>query len=99
MLPLGVIYFSIAVLGLFRGLRFALAPLDFLERHFGSFAGLSLGQLRFHGHNVASPHTFVGALFLMILGTVILTFLMHAARSIARAHARLAKVLLVESGG
>jgi hypothetical protein len=34
----------------------------------------------------------------VVLGVVILTLLMHAARGIIRGHARLAKALLVEPG-
>jgi hypothetical protein len=50
------------------------------------------------GFGYDSPASFLGALFSMVLGVVILTLLLHAVRWIARSHARLAKALLVEPG-
>ncbi|HEY0767920.1 MAG TPA: sensor domain-containing protein [Steroidobacteraceae bacterium] len=99
MLPLGIIYFTVAVTGLAIGLRLALAPLAVLGRDFGWFPpGLSLHMIQIDDWQAGSPHTLVGALFYMIAGIVMVTLLMHAARRIARAHARLAKALLVEPG-
>jgi uncharacterized membrane protein len=99
MLPLGIIYFTVAVTGLAVGLRFALAPvvvlghdLTFLPPDF------PVEMVQINGHGVGPPHTFFGSLFIMGLGIVILTVLMHVARGIARGHARLAKALLVEPG-
>jgi hypothetical protein len=50
------------------------------------------------GFGYGSPHSVVGALFSMVFGVVILALTLHAARGIARGHARLAKALLVEPG-
>jgi uncharacterized membrane protein len=99
MLPLGIIYFTIAVTGLAIGLRLALAPLVVLGRHIGWLWGEDWvrDMIQIDGWTVASPHTLVGALFYMIVGVVIVTLLMHGARAIARGHARLAKALLVEA--
>ena len=96
MLPLGLIYCSLAALGLFGGLRLVLAPAATLARNFGW--GFMFGQIRLDHHTVASPHTLAGALAEMIAGIVFLTIVMHAARWLAARHALLAKALLVEPG-
>ncbi len=100
MLPLGIIYFTLAITGLAIGVRLALAPLVVLGRHVGWLWGDDWvrDMIRIDDWTVASPHTLVGALFYMAVGIVIVTLLMHAARGIARGHARLAKALLVEPG-
>ena len=54
------------------------------------------GAVTINGLPFDSPGSLIGSLFLMVLGIVILALLMHAARWIARGHARLAKLLLVE---
>jgi len=100
MLPLGIIYFTVAVTGLAVGLRLALAPLMVLSRDFGWLPlRWSLDMFRIDGSTIASPHTLVGSLFYMAAGIVMVTLLMHAARGITRGHARLAKALLVVPGG
>jgi uncharacterized membrane protein len=97
MLPLGVIYFTVAVTWLAAGLSLALAPLNVLGHDLGWIPpwfspGLYLDDRHYE------PHSLIGALFCMVLGVLLLTALMHAARWIARGHARLAKALLVEPG-
>ncbi|HUJ53483.1 MAG TPA: sensor domain-containing protein [Steroidobacteraceae bacterium] len=99
MLPLGIIYFTVAITGLAGGLRLALSPLILLGRDAGFFPlGVSSAMIQLDGHDYGSPQSLLGALFCMMLGIVILTLLMHVARWIARGHARLAKALLVEPG-
>jgi len=98
MLPLGIIYFTVAVTALAIGLRLALAPLVVLTHDFGLLAGISLDMFQIDGWHAASPHTLLGSLFYMVFGIAIVTALMHAARGLARAHARLAKALLVKPG-
>jgi Putative sensor len=101
MLPLGIIYFTLAATGLALGLRLALAPLVVASHDLGFFPpDWSPDVVQFHHHHwyAASPHTFIGAIFYMVFGLLILTVLMHAARGIARGHARLAKALLVVPG-
>jgi len=99
MLPLGIIYFTLAVTGLAVGLRLALAPFVVLSRDFGWLPpGVSLDMIQIDGWHAASPHTLLGSLFYLVFGVVIVTALMHAARGIARGHARLAKALLVVPG-
>jgi uncharacterized membrane protein len=99
MLPLGIIYFTIAITGLAGGLRLALSPLILVGRDVGFFPrGVSSAMIQLDGHHYGSPQSVLGALVCMVLGIVILTLLMHVARWIARGHARLAKALLVEPG-
>jgi len=99
MLPLGIIYFTIAATGLAGGLRLALAPFILIGRDVGFIPHrFSAGMIHWDGHDYASPQSLFGALLCMVLGILILTLLMHAARWIARGHARLAKALLVEPG-
>ena len=98
MLPLGIIYFTIAVTWLALGLRLTLAPLDVLGHDLGWFPPwFSSGMIQIDGWDYA-PTSFIGALVCMVLGVLLVTALMHAARWIARGHARLAKALLVEPG-
>jgi uncharacterized membrane protein len=97
MLPLGIAYFTFAVTLGALGLRLTLAPPIFLAHAMSdSFPALAMIQVG-HGH-WPSPHTFIGSLLDMLIGIVLLTLLMHAARAIARGHARLAKALLLKPG-
>jgi uncharacterized membrane protein len=97
MLPLGVLYFTVAITGLAVGLPFALSPLIFLA-HELRLVPLNLpGHLvQWDGSGIDYPHSLLGSLLLMVVGILALALLMHAARWIARGHARLAKALLVE---
>ena len=102
MLPLGIIYFVIAVVGLSIGVNLSLAPFVVLGEDVGLLSDytdtygvpLTLGHHVFH-----LTHTsWVGSLFMFAIGIVVLTTVMHLARGIVRGHARLAKALLVEPG-
>jgi Putative sensor len=97
MLPLGILYFTVAVTWLATGLSLALAPLDVLGHDLGWIPpwfspGIEIDSRHYE------PHSFIGALICTVLGVLLITALMHAARWIARGHARLAKALLVEPG-
>ena len=94
MLPLGIIYFTIAAAGLVFGLRLAFAPLVLLGRDLGLLP-LDPAMIQIDGLFFDAPQSMVAALLCMILGVVILALTLMAARGIARAHARLAKALLV----
>ena len=97
MLPLGIVYFTFATVGLAIGLSCALTPFVALGHHFAMLpSDVSLDMIQFNDHSYATPHTFIGALFAMAVGIVILAVVLHAARWTARQHARLAKVLLVQ---
>jgi hypothetical protein len=98
MLPLGIIYFVLATLGLSAGLHLSLAPVIAL--------GETLGWIRddWDWPFILGPHwvdpgfgTWIGSVFMFLAGVVILTVLMHLARLMILGHARLAKALLVES--
>ena len=96
MLPLGILYFTIATVGLSVGLSFTAAPLLAAFHRFGWISGgLDWNGLEFGPHRAVSP---IGALLLFILGIAVLTALMHTARAIGRLHGRLAKALLVKPG-
>src|SRR5215469_3485300 len=99
MLPLGIGYFTIAVTGIAIALPLAVAPLIVAGRDIGWFPpGFAPGLIQLNHHSYGSPHTFIGALFCLALGILIMTLVMHVARAIVRAHARFAKALLVEPG-
>jgi uncharacterized membrane protein len=89
MMPLGLVYFTIAVIGLTLSLSLIFAPIfSALEHwHVGFAEGLSI-QPDWLGSVWALP-------FLVILGVLILTLLMHLARGIGRLHAGFAKAFLV----
>lgn len=92
MLPLGIAYFVIAVVGLTVSLSLILAPLVGVADHIGI---LSTDYVH------VSPE-WIGALwalpFLFAAGVLLLTLLMHVARAIGRLHAAFAKALLVARG-
>jgi uncharacterized membrane protein len=90
MLPLGIVYFVLAVVGLSISLAFIFAPLVNLAGNYGWF-----GQ---SGDVYLSPAWLnsLWALPLIVLtGVLLLTALMHLARGIGRLHALYAKALLV----
>jgi len=99
MLPVGIIYFTVAVTGLSVGLAFATTPLLVIAQRLGllSQATVLSEDLRI-GDMALAQHSLLSALLLGVLGVLIVTLLMHIARGVARGHARLAKALLVEPG-
>ncbi len=99
MLPLGILYFTIAIAGLAIGLRLAVAPVIYAGLSMGWFPPYAqFGVIRIDDWSTGTPDSFPVAFIEVVLGVLILTLLMHAARGIARGHARLAKALLVEPG-
>lgn len=95
MMPLGIVYFTIAVTGTATGGALVLGPL-LAAAH---ALGVPLpGDVHIFG-SPGDPGGAAGDVFLMILamlaGVVVLTLMMHVARAIGRGHARLAKALLV----
>jgi uncharacterized membrane protein len=99
MLPLGIFYFVIAIVGLSVGLRATLAPLVLISHNLGWLpSAFPVSMITIDEWGVYSPETAIGALFFMVFGVLVLTLTMHAARAMTRGHARLAKALLVEPG-
>jgi hypothetical protein len=95
MLPLGIVYFVLAVVGLSAGLRLVTAPFFAIGWQFGWFPDSEWGWWTHHWYY---PESLVGSVIMLALGVLVLTLLMHIARGIGRGHARLAKALLVEPG-
>jgi len=100
MLPVGILYFMVAVTALSVGLAFAVTPLLVVAQRLGllSRATVLSEDMRI-GDMALAHHSLLSALLLGVLGVLIITLLMHVARGVARGHARLAKALLVEPGG
>jgi uncharacterized membrane protein len=100
MLPLGICYFVIAMVGLSIGVNLTLAPFAAIGHALGFIGDDPAGIPFAIGHHWIrlSGHSFVGSLFMFVIGVFVLTLLMHVARGIGRGHARLAKALLVEPG-
>jgi uncharacterized membrane protein len=95
MLPLGIMYFTIAVTGLALGVSFVLAPVVRMGQHLGWFTWRDEGSIVFDPAWLDTP---VGWFVCVIFGIVLLTTLLHAARGLVRVHARTAKALLVAQG-
>ena len=98
MLPLGIVYFTVAVTGLAVGLAFTSLPFLVLARWLGWDAEATFSDDVHVGGWAVSDHSMVSALILGFLGVLIVTLLLHAARAIGRGHAHLAKALLVVPG-
>ena len=99
MLPLGIVYFTLAVTGLSVGLAFTAAPFLAFARWVGWDSDITLFSDDAHISGWAlSDHSMFAALILGVLGVLIVTLLLHAARGIGRGHAHLAKALLVVPG-
>jgi uncharacterized membrane protein len=99
MLPVGIIYFTVAVTALSVGLAFAATPLLVVAQRLGLLTQATvLSEDMRLGDIALAPHSLLSALLLGVLGVLIVTLLMHVARGVARGHARLAKALLVEPG-
>ena len=100
MLPIGIIYFVIATVGLALSLSFTLLPVavlgDRLNWWHVSFIDGVARPIEFHP-------AWAGSVPLLILmaagGVLLLTILMHVARGIGRTHARVAKSMLVPAAG
>jgi len=94
MLPLGIVYFVIAVVGLSVSLAFIFAPLaDFLNR--AGVAGFSDIHMTAPGAAEWIADSVFVLPLLMLVGVLLLTSTMHLARGVGRLHALFAKTLLV----
>jgi hypothetical protein len=87
MLPLGIVYFTVAVTGLSLSLGFIAAPVAYLFER---------GHLIIDG-DMYVPNAWALP-FVFVAGIVLLFGLMHLARGIGRMHGALAKYVLVRAG-
>jgi len=93
MLPVGILYFTLAVVGVTAGLAFIAAPVIETIRAFGWLDPDSvLGRGGIEPEWLNSP---VGLVLCFVAGVLFLTLTLHASRGIARGHATLAKTMLV----
>jgi uncharacterized membrane protein len=100
MMPLGIVYFTVTVTALAVGLAFTALPFVVVAKWLGWTTDVTVfSDDASIGGFVLSDHSMISALILGILGVLIVTLLMHAARAIGRGHAHLAKALLVVPGG
>jgi uncharacterized membrane protein len=93
MLPLGIIYFTVAVVGISVAFALIAAPLAAIAD--------SLGWLPFDEPVVVHPAWLgspLGSILAVALGILMLTALMHGARGLGRAQVALARGLLVKPG-
>jgi uncharacterized membrane protein len=86
MLPLGVFYFTFAVVGLVVSVAITIAPVFLLLYH--------AGLVNIEGSIQGSPHPALLP-FMSLAGILLLTVTMHLARGIGYLHGQLAKTLLV----
>jgi uncharacterized membrane protein len=94
MLPLGIIYFTIAVTGISLSIAMVAAPAAVLLAHFGVING---GIYIDDGVSIVPPLILLP--MAMLLGVVLPFALLHLARGIAHFQGGLAKNLLVKSTG
>jgi hypothetical protein len=102
MLPLGIAYFTTAVVGLSVSLALVAAPLIESARALGWIdpeSWLGEGGIRFGFVDGNAPIVLGDApwafALMLLAGIVLFTFLMHVARAVANYHAKFAKAMLV----
>jgi uncharacterized membrane protein len=98
MLPLGIVYFSIAVIGLASSVALIGTPLSLIARHFAWIDFSVDDHVFWYGEPWSPDHPLFASLVLLALGVLFLTVLLHLARGLVRVHARLAKSMLVVPG-
>jgi hypothetical protein len=94
MLPLGILYFVMAVTGLSVSVGFIAAP---IVAAIGALGGFGPDFVINNGINI-QPYwlnTPAGLVLCFILGVLLLTAMLHVSRAITRGHAVLAKSMLV----
>jgi hypothetical protein len=95
MLPLGILYFTLAVVGVTVSLALIAAPVIETIRALGGFdpdSVLGRGGINLEPQWLTSPF---GLVLCFVAGITLLTLTLHATRGIARGHATLAKTMLV----
>ena len=98
MLPLGIVYFTIAVTGLAVSVALIATPLTLFGEHFGMIDWSLNDHIYWHaGQPWTLFHPVIDGALLLVIGVLLLTALLHLARRLIRMHARVAKAMLVES--
>jgi uncharacterized membrane protein len=98
MLPLGILYFTVAVLGITIVVGFVGAPVLWAAELLGWLSpgyNLSVGP----DSDFWIAHQGVASILLFVMGITIGTLLLHLVRATVRAHARMAKFLLAVPSG
>jgi uncharacterized membrane protein len=94
MCPLGIIYFTYALVGIVLGSSLVATPFIGLANRFG-WLMIDGHPLTVHPEWLTSS---IGGIFAIALGVLILTITMHGARALARGQVGLARALLVRPG-
>ena len=94
MLPLGIVYFTMAVTGITASLALMLAPIALILRGLGI---VDTGGLYIDGEYIMPPLIALPLCFL--IGVVLLFSMLHLARGVGKFQGALAKHLLVPSSG
>jgi uncharacterized membrane protein len=98
MLPLGIVYFVIAVTGLSLGVSFFTVPAVGIAQRLDWWVPWDRADVGVIQFTPAWLDTPVGWVFDVVFALVILTTLLHVARGVVSLHARTAKTLLVLPG-
>jgi hypothetical protein len=93
MLPIGTMYFVMAIVGLSVGIGLIAGPVVEILRRSGAFGGWA--DFAIEPTWLGSP---LGFIFSVAAGVLILTVTLHLARGVGQLHARFAKALLVTPG-
>lgn len=91
MLPLGIVYFTVAVTGIALSLGLMAAPVVQLLAHYDVIGG----YIQFDGDTIVPPLILTPVVFL--IGVCLLFAMLHLARGVGRVQGALAKRLLVKS--
>jgi hypothetical protein len=92
MLPLGIIYFTLATTALSLGVSLTFVPIIGIGNRLDWWAEWGIDRLDMHPMWFDTPG---GWVFCVVMGPVVLTALLHFARAVIGLHARTAKALLV----
>jgi uncharacterized membrane protein len=98
MLPLGILYFVIAVTGVSLGVSFFTVPVVGIAQRLDWWVPWDRADVGVIQFTPAWLDTPVGWVFDVVFAIVILTTLLHVARVVVSVHARTAKTLLVLQG-
>ncbi len=97
MLPLGIIYFTVAVTGVAVSFSLLAVPLALLGNYL--HWSFNLDNHVWLGDSAWTPqHPLLATVLLTATAVLVLTAVMHLARAVVKGHARLAKSLLVVPG-